>query len=475
MIALAADAAPMTDLLDVFNAYNGNTLFTGLTEGAGGQPSVLGRIGWIFTGFGAVFVLWGFVLRTRDTGGEGKMGEIARTWIVIGFMVAGPFLMRASMEAADGVYSQAIGGPANLATACVRAAYAMPELTSLFDALRRNALAPAPGQAAQASQTEALINDANDGSVLGYLDAFMIAMKSSASDLVAGAGQTWSGMVRIATLASGFGSAMIKCLLIILTLGPVYLLLLVSAAIIWFMGQLRFFLAVSGTMMLPLFVGMFSLPAGHPSRQSAQAYVMNMVSLALWPVSWAIGHTGTIALYNALISLVAGTSRVPALADALQWAAITSVAPSQAQLQAGEAALGNWFMGNLSGLLSILVGGLGFCLWVLMVSILGPVFLHRVLTAGALFMTQAAASTGRQSAVAGKMAVDLARGPGLGAALGLPAGGARAGEALTGSSAREVVSTASNAWRHLAEGGGASMGGAARSVDVSDGKETGAG
>jgi hypothetical protein len=282
-------------------------------------------------------------------------------------------------------------------------------------------------------------------------------------------------MVRIATLASGFGSAMIKCLLIILTLGPVYLLLLVSAAIIWFMGQLRFFLAVSGTMMLPLFVGMFTLPAGHPSRQSAQAYVMNMVSLALWPVSWAIGHTGTIALYNALISLVAGTSRVPALADALQWAAITSVAPSQAQLQAGEAALGNWFMGNLSGLLSILVGGLGFCLWVLMVSILGPVFLHRVLTAGALFMTQAAASTGRQSAVAGKMAVDLARGPGLGAALGLPAGGARAGEALTGSSAREVVSTASNAWRHLAEGGGASMGGAARSVDVSDGKETGAG
>ena len=77
------------------------------------------------------------------------------------------------------------------------------------------------------------------------------------------------------------------------------------------MEQLRYFLAVSGTMMLPLFTGMFSLPAGHPNRQAAQGYVMHMVSIALWPVAWAIGHTGTIALYNALISLIAGTSRVP--------------------------------------------------------------------------------------------------------------------------------------------------------------------
>jgi hypothetical protein len=122
-------------------------------------------------------------------------------------------------------------------------------------------------------------------------------------------------MVRVAALATGLGSAMLKCLLIALTLLPLYLLLLLSAAIVWFMVQLRFFLAVSGTMMLPLFVGMFSLPEGHFNRQAAQSYVMHMVSLALWPVAWAIGHTGTIALYNALVSLVAGTSRVPDLAD----------------------------------------------------------------------------------------------------------------------------------------------------------------
>jgi hypothetical protein len=469
-----ADAAPVSDLLDVFSTYGGNVIFSGLTEGIGGQPPILGMIGWIFTSFGALLVLWGFILRTRGAGGEGKMAEIARTWIVIGFMLGGPLLMRAAMEAADGVYESTIGGPRNLTTACVKAAYAMPELTSLFDALKREALAQGSAQPAPAPQQgAALVNDANDGSVLGYLDAFMIALGDTESGLVSGAMQTWSGMVHLAALASGYGSAMLKCLLIVLTMGPLYLLLLASAAIVWFMGQLRFFLAVSGTMMLPLFIGMFSLPAGHPNRQAAQGYVMNMVSLALWPVAWSIGHTGTIALYNALISLIAGTSRVPAIVDVLQWSSITASAPSEAQVRAAEVALGNWFMGNLTGLLSILVGGLGFVLWVLVVSILGPVFLHKLLTAGALFMSQAAASTGRQGLVAGKLAMDFARGDRAGGALGMLSAGPRGGELLTRTLPGSTGIHADLAGREPVDGGagpGATMGDAARRVDDSDGK-----
>jgi hypothetical protein len=469
-----ADAAPVTDLLDVFSTYDGNVLFSGLTAGIGGQPSILGRIGWIFTAFGALFVLWGFVLRTRGSSGDEKAGEIARTWIVIAFMVGGPFLMRAAMEAADGVYESAIGGPRNLTTACVKAAYAMPELTSLFDALRKDALTQGGAQPSPGSQKRGeLINSANDGSVLGYLEAFGIAVWDTGSDYASDAGQTWNSVVRIAAMATGFGSAMLKCLLIVLTIAPLYLLLLAAAALVWFMEQLRYFLAVSGTMMLPLFTGMFSLPAGHPNRQAAEGYVMNMVSLALWPVAWAIGHTGTIALYNALVSLIAGTSRVPAMADILQWSSITASAPSEAQVQAAEAALGNWFMGNLAGLLSILVGGLGFVLWVAVVSLLGPVFLHKLLSAGALFMSQAAGSTGRQAAVAGKLAVDFARGGGLGGALGMLGAGRAEGERLTRAVAEGSSVLADNAWRNpggMAAGGSASMENAARRVDDSDGK-----
>ncbi len=402
----AVSAPAASDLLDVFNAYDGNVIFRGLTESVGGAPPVLGRIGWIFTGFGALFVLWGFVLRTRVPGGDGKMGEIARTWIVVAFMVGGPFLMRAAMEAADSLYDSSSGGPRNLTTACVRAAYAMPELGALFDVLRNGALAPgAQPQDPAALRRQALITSANDGSVLGYLEAFGVAVWDTASDYSAQAGQTWNGMVRMAAMATGFGSAMLKCLLIAATVVPLYLLFLAAAAIVWFMEQLRYFLAVSGTMMLPLFTGMFSLPEGHPNRHAAQAYVMNMASLALWPVSWAIGHTGTIALYDALISLVAGTSRVPDMASLLEWGAITTAAPSEAQLRTIESALGNWFMGNLASLLSLLVGGVGFAAWVLAVSVMGPVFLHKVLATGALFMTQAAGTAGRQAAAAGRIAL----------------------------------------------------------------------
>ena len=132
---------PVTDLLDVFTNYDGNVVFRGLPEGYGGQPAVLGRIGWIFTAGGALFVLWGFMLRTRRSGGDEKLGEVVKTWIILGCMVGSPFMMRTAMEAADGVYASSPGGPANLAAACVKAAYAMPELTHLFDILARNAAA----------------------------------------------------------------------------------------------------------------------------------------------------------------------------------------------------------------------------------------------------------------------------------------------------------------------------------------------
>ena len=462
-----ADAAPVSDLLDVFNSYDGSVIFRGLTEGVGGQPAVLGTIGWIFTGFGTLFVLWGFVLRTRGPAGEGRIGEIAKTWIVIALMVGGPFLMRTSMECADSIYASSPGGPQNLTAACVKAAYAMPELNALFDVLRKEALAQGGAQDPGAQKRAVLISGANDGSVLGYLEAFGIAVWDTASADASGAAQTWNGMVRIAAMATGFGSAMIKCLLIAATVVPLYLLLLGAAAIVWFMVQLRFFFAVSGTMMLPLFVGMFSLPDGHPNRQAAQNYVMHMVSLALWPVAWAIGHTGTIALYDALISLIAGTSRVPDMVGILQWSSITAAAPTGAQIQTIETALGNWFMGNIAALLSILVGGLGFALWVVVVSVLGPVFLHKLLVTGALFVTQAAGTVGRQAAVAGRLGYNAAQEVASGG-LGRFTQGPGAGERLSGSRASDAVPNLGLCHAGWGHGAPASMADAAHRVDDSD-------
>jgi hypothetical protein len=466
---LLADAPPVSDLLDVFSAYDGSVIFRGLTEGVGGEPALLGTIGWIFTGFGALFVLWGFVLRSERSRGEDKLGEIAKTLVVTALMVGGPFLMRTAMQGADSVYASSPGGPQNLTTACVKAAYAMPELNELFDVLRKSALAQgAPAPATGAPQRQALVSGANDGGILGYLEAFGVSLWDTASGYASDAAQTWNGMVRMIAMAAGMGSAMLKCLLIAVTIVPLYLLFLAAAAIVWFMEQLRYFLAVSGTMMLPLFTGMFSLPEGHLNRQAAQNYVMHMLSLALWPVAWAIGHTGTISLYNALISLIAGTSRVPDIVGILQWNSITTGAPSEAQIQATEAALGNWFMGNLTALLSILVGGVGFVLWVVIVSILGPAFLHKLLATGMMFMTQAAGTAARQAAVAGKLAVSAAQSAGM---PGVFTGSPPAGERLAAASPAEGAAFLGFGG-HGPAGGAASMQGAARFIDDSGGKNT---
>jgi hypothetical protein len=200
---------------------------------------------------------------------------------------------------------------------------------------------------------------------------------------------------------------------------------------------------------------------------------MHMVSLALWPVAWAIGHTGTISLYNALISLIAGTSRLPELVAVLQWSSITGGSPTEAQVRAIEAAFGNWFMGNLPALLSILVGGLGFFLWVVIVSILGPAFLHKLLTTGALFATQAAGSVGQYAMAAGRMALDRTQEKGMGGLGHLLRGMGQGGPLDGGRSAASMALI----WIDGSDSGGGggdeqtSMALAAHSVDYSGGKK----
>jgi hypothetical protein len=462
-----ADGTPASDLLDVFNTYDGSVVFRGLTVSVGGQPPILGSIGWIFTGFGALFALWGFVLRAQRAGGEGKMAEIAKTWVVIACMLGGPFLMRTAMQGADSVYATSPGSPRYIAFACVKAAVAMPEMSQLAAVLQRGSLAGGTPQAGQGGQLQqSPPKGGSDGSLLGRLEAFGARVWDDT------AVQAWGGLFRFFELAAVSLSVFFKIVLLAVTILPLYLLLLSAAAIVWFMEQLRYFLAVSGTMMLPLFIGMFSLPEGHFNRQAAQSYVMHMVSLALWPVAWAIGHTGTISLYNALISLIAGTSRVPDLVAILQYTSITGSGPTEAQDHVMEVALNNWFMGNLTALLSILVGGLGFFLWVVIVSILGPAFLHKLLATGALFATQAAGSVGQYAAAAGEKAFDKVRTAGTGGA-GLFASGPGAGARLAGATrfrAYSLAALASFGSGGDSPGADASMAKAARSIDDSGGK-----
>ena len=145
--------------------------------------------------------------------------------------------------------------------ACVKAAYAMPELSRLFDAVGRSAPIVPPQLSGRPRGPDR--ERGTDGSVLGLPPrptAVALLGTRPPSYAAADASQTWGaggahgrdgGRVRL-------GDAEVPAHRPHLV--PLYLLLLLAAAIVWFMEQLRFFLAVSGTMMLPLFIGMFSPP-----------------------------------------------------------------------------------------------------------------------------------------------------------------------------------------------------------------------
>ncbi len=368
-----------TNLIEVFSHYSGDVIFQGLLAGPNGAAGALGNVGWIFTSFGVVFLLWGFVLRAQAAGAGDRMGEIAKTWVLFGAILGGPFMMQTAMERADTLYATTIGGPAALAAACVKAAYGLPDPLGLL-----GQASAAPAAATASTPAGSSVGQAVEGLVAGSWKAGL--------GVVGLVGDT----MRLGSVMTAAFSTAFRAGALVLTFIPVFFLMLASSAIIWFMDQLRFFMAIVGTMMLPLFMGMLSLPAGHPNRQAAHAYIMNLVSVALWPVAWTLGHTGTIVLFDALISLLAGTCRLPALSQFLQWSAVSSsTAATAAQVQAGDVGLSSLLEGSLSSMLALDVGAIGFALWVFSVSIAGPVLLHRCLTTGALFMSQALATTGQ--------------------------------------------------------------------------------
>jgi hypothetical protein len=434
---------PVADLLDVFNSYDGSVLFRGLTEGVGGQPSVLGRIGWIFTGFGALFALWGFVLRTQRSNGEGKMGEVAKTWIVIAFMVGGPFIMRAAMQAADGVY--AVGRrPAQPHRGVRQGGLRHAGADGALRRPEEGARSPgrAEPQARQPAQRRALINSANDGSVLGYLEAFGVAVWDTATDYASGAGQTWNGMVRIAALATGFGSAMLKCLLIALTILPLYLLLLCGRRDRVVHGAAALLSRGDGDDDAPA-LHRDVLAARGPPQPPGGAELRHAHGLAR-ALARRLGdrpHRDDRPLQCA-VSLIAGTSRVPEMVGVLQWSSITAGAPVGGAAPGDGGGARKLVHGQPDG--PSLDPGRRPRLRPLGRGRVGPRarFLHKLLATGALFMTQAAGRRGPPGGRRGQAGAQRGADPGIGRGAGLLGQGRRRANACPARARRTATSIA---------------------------------
>ena len=203
--------SPVSSLIDVFSRNDGSAIFGGLVSGTSGSAGALAKVGWIFTAFGAAFVLWGFVLRAEHVSSDDRVGEIAKTWIIFGLMMGAPFLMRASMESADGVYSSAIGGPDALALACVKAAYALPNPLVLSDGKITSGAPPVATTGVPAS------GSTSDGSIYGFLVAQVYSQLDSAFAEAEQVKGVFGTLEQLCSLGSGFFAAIARNTLILVS------------------------------------------------------------------------------------------------------------------------------------------------------------------------------------------------------------------------------------------------------------------
>lgn len=422
-------------ILQGFDRYNPTVLFRGLLDGVNGHPPLLQGINLLFLLLGGIVVLWGHAMRAKNKRPSDMFDEQIRTVVCFAMMFMGGWVFANIAAGMDAVQRESgLGNSTQIATKMIDRAYSMPELVRAFDAVyaadqKQNASTPSstPGPSPM---------DSLDGTWWGTTKAFFRSLWNEGMELAGKvsdlASTIWIALEKMMVYLQAFAGAMLKILIIVATIGTVHVFLLLGGAVMWVMENLRYFLLSVGAAMLPLFIGGFSLPDSNPFRRASYDYVMNMVGYCAWPLAWTIGHSVTVELYNAWVSLLAGTSRVGSgLETALKWDSASTFSERQQILQG---AVADWVGGGLLQLIGLPLGALGLFFWILAVTVYGPVVLHKMLTTGASFASELSRQTG--SAVAqtagAAMTVGASAIPGAGGVATAALGGALSGAARGG-------------------------------------------
>jgi hypothetical protein len=219
----------------------------------------------------------------------------------------------------------------------------------------------------------------------------------------------------------------------------IWLILQCCGIVIYVFLSVRFLLVHLESIVLPVFVAMIATDS---LRGTGNNFVLGIVGIIFWPLGWALGHIGTLALANWFSSLVALTLHVPGTSapGAIYDMIVNGPLAGQPlpMPQALAAAVGITFFGAL------VIG-----IYVLVVTFSAPFIIAKALKSG--------------SGMYGEMVGGAAKGAaGLGAAAaGLAAlamsGGSAAATAGAGGSAQAAAG---------GTGGGAAVGGMPVGVDA---------
>jgi hypothetical protein len=140
------------------------------------------------------------------------------------------------------------------------------------------------------------------------------------------------------------------------------ILLLIASVVMDIMLTLQQFLLLLSSVFLPLFIAGLSLGA---TQSIGRSYIMSCISIASWPMGWAAGHIGTIALNQMALSNVNN--------------------------------MVNSTM-TLSSVLTAFIILLALPFWIIVVTLSAPFVMGKMLTEGSNFASGIASSAGQMAA-----------------------------------------------------------------------------
>ncbi len=172
--------------------------------------------------------------------------------------------------------------------------------------------------------------------------------------------------------------------------GIIFGVLWLGGVAVYFFNTLRYFLLQLGSVMLPVFIA--GLATQYFRSQSVN-YITSLIGVASWPIGWALGNLGTVALFTYFMGWVG---------NVLNSSAITTgnftdpAAGAQAALAVNLAVWGSPVVsaGQItSALLVALLGSIIVLIWTLLVIVGYPMLIQKVVTSGATMFDSLARGT----------------------------------------------------------------------------------
>jgi hypothetical protein len=299
LLPFIAAAAPQGDYLHVQSAFDPQNLFSAV-------PALAAQ-------FRPYFVLLAFVIVGASVGTRilRHQGDIAMAWVPSLIYALFIVIIPVALNSIDGavldlVQQSGMTDPAAIFT----------KMTGLSDPFRPSDAGELRNQQqlqADAHNPETLAKDLQNQGMLWGMD---LSGWNNFWSVVAGNAQKTSADIKASLdfakdpLGTIGNTIRYVCFKVLAIFGAflIWLILQCCGIVIYVFLSVRFLLVHLESIVLPVFVAMIATDS---LRGTGNNFVLGIVGIIFWPLGWALGHIGTLALANWFSSLVALTLHVP--------------------------------------------------------------------------------------------------------------------------------------------------------------------